>query len=244
MTNDWDMRGWNCSRHNIIQIIRRSCRFLGLLATFGITAFAQRGGGGGGVSVLFALAGIILALFFLGWILRALWRFLQRLFGPRRHAIFISYRRQDCADVTGRLTDALAQRFGKHSIFRDVDDIGVGDNFRKQIELAMAKCRVALVIIGNHWAGGGLGASGETRLDSPRDLVRIEVEVALARKGVTVIPVLVMGAPMPEENTLPPTLRGLADINAVSIRGDPDFPRDVERLIQGIGRRVRIARRA
>lgn len=139
--------------------------------------------------------------------------------------------------MTGRLTDALAQRFGKHSIFRDVDSIDAGENFRKKIELAMVKCRVALVIIGNHWVGGGLGTSSETRLNNPRDLVRIEIEVALA-KGVTVIPVLVMGAPMPEEQTLPESLRGLADINGIAIRADPDFSGDVERLIQGIGRRI------
>jgi hypothetical protein len=200
-----------------------------------------------------ALALIVFALFIAYLIVRWLWRALKKLIrkirppkplpispGPvplalEPKTIFVSYRRQDSADVTGRLTDTLADKFGRDSLFKDVDSIEIGKNFRKEIGQAMDQCRVLLVTIGNFWAGGGLHASEKTRLDDPSDLVRIEIEVALA-KAITIIPVLVMGASMPDRRTLPESLQELADLNAVSIRADPDFRGDVERLIQGIGR--------
>lgn len=33
-------------------------------------------------------------------------------------AIFVGYRRDDTADVAGRIYDAMAQRFGKQRVFR------------------------------------------------------------------------------------------------------------------------------
>ena len=44
--------------------------------------------------------------------------------------IFISYRRNDSADVTGRIYDRLVYGFGKETIFKDVDSIPFGVNFR------------------------------------------------------------------------------------------------------------------
>ena len=40
--------------------------------------------------------------------------------------IFISYRRRDTADVVGRVCDRLVARYGRNSIFLDVDDIPAG----------------------------------------------------------------------------------------------------------------------
>ncbi len=35
--------------------------------------------------------------------------------------IFLSYRREDTADVTGRIDDRLVQQFGREAVFMDVD---------------------------------------------------------------------------------------------------------------------------
>ena len=59
--------------------------------------------------------------------------------------------------------------------------------------------------------------------------MRIEIETALARQ-VTVIPLLVQGAVMPTEAELPPGLRDLAFRNGMTVRPNPDFHRDVDRL--------------
>jgi hypothetical protein len=71
------------------------------------------------------------------------------------------------------------------------------------------------------------------RLQDPRDFVRIEVEAALKR-NILIIPLLVRGASMPEEDQLPPSLQKLVYRNAISIRPDPDFHRDMDRLIAAI----------
>jgi hypothetical protein len=44
--------------------------------------------------------------------------------------IAISYRRTD-SDVTGRIFDRFVQRYGKDSVFRDIDNIPFGIDFRK-----------------------------------------------------------------------------------------------------------------
>ena len=52
-------------------------------------------------------------------------------------AIFISYRREDCAAHAGRLYDALSARFGEQNVFMDVDTIDLGTDFVVKIEQAI-----------------------------------------------------------------------------------------------------------
>lgn len=44
--------------------------------------------------------------------------------------IFISYRRQDSPDATGRLYDRLVGEFSAPQVFKDVDAIRLGRDFR------------------------------------------------------------------------------------------------------------------
>lgn len=115
--------------------------------------------------------------------------------------IFISYRRQDSIALTGRLYDRLALAFGKENVFRDVEDIPVGADFKQVLEDRIAACDVALVMIGPKW----LNAANEKgrRLEDEADFVRIEVAAALSAGDKLVIPVLLAGAEMPEERLLP-----------------------------------------
>lgn len=147
------------------------------------------------------------------------------------HAIFISYRRDDSSDVTGRIYDRLVQHFGRESVFKDVDAIPLGVDFRKHLADSVGRCGVFLAVIGRNWRLGNR-AHAESA-DNPHDFVRIEIESAFQR-GIPVIPVLVQGAAVPNENELPPGLTALAYHNAISIRPDPDFHQDVGRLIKGI----------
>jgi hypothetical protein len=98
---------------------------------------------------------------------------------------------------------------------------------------AVARCSVMLVIIGPSWLTIADNA-GRRRLDDPDDCVRMEVRSALERPDCTVIPVLVDGAAMPCADDLPDDLRPLATRNATSVRDDPDFHRDVSKLIASI----------
>jgi hypothetical protein len=143
--------------------------------------------------------------------------------------IFISYRRNESSDVTGRIYDRLINHYRKESIFKDVDSIPLGVDFRKRLADSVGQCRVLLAIIGKDW----LGAEGGGRLDDPRDFVRIEIESALER-NIPIVPLLVQGARMPREEDLPRSLQALVYYNAISIRPDPDFHQDMTRLIKGL----------
>ncbi|HEX8492225.1 MAG TPA: STAS domain-containing protein [Pyrinomonadaceae bacterium] len=149
-----------------------------------------------------------------------------------RGQIFISYRREDSAGESGRIYDRLAHEFGKEMVFKDVDSIPLGVNFKQHIASIIEGCAVVLVVIGQRWAGGR-PEDGKARLNDSRDLVRIEVESALQR-GIPVIPLFINGATMPPEENLPSTLAELAYRNGMAIGHDPNFHPDVDRLIRNL----------
>jgi hypothetical protein len=151
---------------------------------------------------------------------------------PSVGSVFISYRRQDSADITGRIYDRLVERIGNEAVYKDVDSIPLGVDFRKHLQNSVSRCSVLLAVIGKNWLESH-GERGKRNLDEPRDYLRIEIETALQR-DIPVIPVLVQGAMMPHEEDLPPSLQPLAYRNAVAVRPDPDFRADIERLINGI----------
>lgn len=151
---------------------------------------------------------------------------------PIKDWIFISYRRQDSADVTGRIYDRLVQRFGKDQIFKDVDSIPLGVDFREHLGSVVGRCNLLLAVMGEQWLGAS-DVGGVRRLDDAKDYVRIEIEAALSRK-IPVIPVLVRGATVPSEGDLPASLASLSYRNGIAVRPDPDFHRDMDRLIAGL----------
>jgi WD40 repeat protein len=148
--------------------------------------------------------------------------------------IFISYRHDDSADVTGRLYDRLTQRFGRGSVVRDVDSIPLGVDFREFLTNAVSRCRVFLAVIGARWLDLR-DDLGRRRLDDPDDFVRVEIEAAL-RREIPVIPVLVQGSHIPVREQLPESLKGLAYRNGMALRHDPDFAKDARRLIRSLKR--------
>jgi hypothetical protein len=123
--------------------------------------------------------------------------------------------------------------FGEKAVFKDVDVIPPGANYPTLLNQAIAHCDVLLAIIGSHWINA-LEPDGQRRLENPDDFVRIEIESALKRDAVLVIPVLVDDATMPTASDLPDTLRPLYYRNAAVVRHDPDFNRDIARLITTI----------
>lgn len=144
-------------------------------------------------------------------------------------AIFLCYRRNDAPNAAGRLSDGLARRFGAGRVFVDVDDIDVGDDFEARIDTALSKCSAFLVVIGRKWLTAS-DKAGNRRLDDPDDYVRREIERALVRDGVEVIPVLVDGAKLPAADKLPDALHQLTRHQAITLTAGPQWRGDVERL--------------
>lgn len=152
--------------------------------------------------------------------------------------IFISYRREDAADVTGRINDRLRQRYGEGSVFTDVDNIPFGVDFRIHLDKEVSKCNVLLAIIGRNWLNVK-NDKDQPRLNDPTDFVRIEIESAL-RRSIPVIPLLVHGIKMPSTAALPEPLRELTFRNGIPIRPDPDFHKDMDRLIKGLDQHFQV----
>jgi hypothetical protein len=75
--------------------------------------------------------------------------------------------------------------------------------------------------------------TGRRRLDNPKDFVRIEICAALSR-SITVVPVLLDGAPMPEADQLPENMRKLVGRQAEFVEYR-SFDTDLDRLIRRLG---------
>ncbi len=143
-------------------------------------------------------------------------------------SIFLSYRRSDSMETTGRIYDRLKDAFEADSVFRDIDSIPLGLPFPQVLEQTLSRADVVLVIIGPTWVSA-TDATGNRRLDDVGDFVRMEVEYAL-RHQIPVIPVLVGNARMPLGDELPIVIRDLLCRNNYCIRPDPDFHSDVNKL--------------
>ena len=107
--------------------------------------------------------------------------------------IFISYRRADSKYVVDRIRDRLISAYNEETVFRDIESIPLGEDFREVLERSTHGCNVMLVVIGPQWASI-TDAQGNKRLSDPNDFTRIEVETGLANKDILVIPVRVMNA--------------------------------------------------
>lgn len=142
--------------------------------------------------------------------------------------VFISYRRQDTSHLAGRLYDHLANRFGDAQVFMDIDSIEPGMDFTVSIARAVGACDVLLALIGPQWLTA-TDEEGQRRLDDPQDVVRLEINNALAR-GIRVIPILVDGVPMPRQQSLPDDLAPLVVRQAVPVRYG-SFRSDTDHLV-------------
>ena len=146
--------------------------------------------------------------------------------------ITISYRRDDSAAMTGRIFDRLAAQYGREAIFRDIDNIPPGVDFRKHIDAILDDSDVVLAIVGPRWVGP---RGGQSRLTNAADPVRVEIETAL-RKNCPLIPVLVLRGSMPRVEQLPESLQDFAYHNAVSVDTGQDFDVHMTRLMRAVDR--------
>lgn len=141
--------------------------------------------------------------------------------------IFISYRRRDTATITGRIYDRLLRHYPESGLFKDVDKMPPGHNFLDVITATISKTDVMLVIIGPHWI---YDEDGDSLFERQVDYVTAEIESAFSN-DVLVIPVLVKNTLPPLKDDLPAPLQKLALNHAVTVRDDPDFHRDMDRLV-------------
>src|SRR3954447_26339031 len=129
--------------------------------------------------------------------------------------IFVSYRRDDSSGHAGRLRDRLVAALGEDQVFFDVDAES-GVRVADEIAAAIASCSAFVAVMGRAWLDAR-DRDGVRRLDASGDLVRRELEAALARDDLRCFPVLVNGAGMPRADELPVSIRPLTQWNAHTI---------------------------
>lgn len=150
--------------------------------------------------------------------------------------IFLSYRREESLDISGRIYDWLRRAFGMDAVFKDVNTIAPGGLFKDEIDKALASSTALVAVIGRRWLTL-TGEDGRPRLQDSKDFVRLELEEAL-RRGVRIFPVFVDGAaPLPRA-AMPESLVTLADFQGLAIRPDPDFYHDMKRPIRELANLV------
>ena len=152
--------------------------------------------------------------------------------------IFISYRRDDEPYAAGHIYERLNLHFEEDDIFFDIDTVPFGVDFREYISGIIRKCDILLVIIGDNWLEKD--SRGRTRLESPSDYVRIEIELGFS-SGVHVIPLLVRNATIPGKAELPDSIADLVFQNAAEVRTGSTFQGHIERLIHGIENLTRLS---
>lgn len=130
-------------------------------------------------------------------------------------SIFISYRRGPTSDITYRIRDEIARALGGDRVFIDIDSISPGEPFKHAIERTLSTCEVVLAIVGPDWCS--------ERLAQADDVLRRELEIALAKPLTLVLPVLVQGAALPPASSVPEILRPLFERQAISIASGADF---------------------
>jgi hypothetical protein len=144
--------------------------------------------------------------------------------------IFFNYRRMDTAFASDRVYDALKREFGDGAIYRDVYHVRAGADVQQELEKVIQNSRVFLVMIGEHWLAEMRTRQRDHAAGSKRDWVITELEMALGSKTCVVLPLLVSRAEMPSAEELPEPLQALPRLNALRIRREPDFHRDIDKL--------------
>jgi hypothetical protein len=116
-------------------------------------------------------------------------------------------------DFVDALDRRLRQDLGARAVFRDVNDLIVGEPFARRIAEEIQGSDGLVLVIGPHWAGQ---VGDATRLEQDDDFVRQEVQIALNNQNrVTVMPVLVGAATIPTE--LPEDIRAVKDLHYIKI---------------------------
>lgn len=127
-----------------------------------------------------------------------------------KNKIFISYRRSDTADEAYRLYQKLTEDFGKDRVFLDISNINLGRNFEHTIEQAIKLTSIFIVLIGPNWEGKTNRT--ELRINSEDDYVRYEVQSALHKEDIKIIPVLINREEIPDKLNLPTEISRLTTL--------------------------------
>jgi hypothetical protein len=142
--------------------------------------------------------------------------------------MFFNHRRRDVPFASDRVFAAIEREFGTAATFRDIDAMQGGTSFPQEISRCIESCPVFICIIGEHWMAELRRRSGK---DEGKDWVAKEIGMALGEAGKIVLPILIGLTEMPSSDCLPDPIKKLSSQHAVVVRRDPDFEKDIQRLL-------------
>jgi hypothetical protein len=148
-----------------------------------------------------------------------------------QEGIFISYRRDGSSTFSSILYYELCKYFSAEIIFKDAVTLKAGTDFKKEIEQALDRSSILLVLLDKNWAQLK-NNNGEIRLFEENDFVRQEIRTAI-EKNIEIIPVLFENARMPDANELPVDIQAFCNKQALTIHID-SVMQDIAGLIQYI----------
>ena len=141
--------------------------------------------------------------------------------------VFLSYRREDVGLIAADIAYALKSKIDA-LVFFDLQAIEAGTDWQKEIDAALRRSSVVVVLLGKDWFGRT--DDGQRRIDEPEDIFRKEVETAL-QHNIYVIPVLV-GIPSVDADSLG-AIRDLANLQWHQIRlGQKED--DINKLVEKV----------
>lgn len=151
--------------------------------------------------------------------------------GGQPPRVFINYRHEDTQATAWLLYDRLAERLGAGNVFFDHGTLQPGMRWSGEIRSHLGAGGVFLALIGPQWEP--ILAGHLRRGDD--DYVVKELDLAL-RSGprMTVIPVLVDGAGLPDRGALPPAVAALRDCQAERLHS-ASLLADIDHLIARLG---------
>jgi septum formation protein len=143
--------------------------------------------------------------------------------------IFICYRREDTQTIANYLKVKLDNSFPRQ-VFLDTSSLPSGSRWSNEIQAALDRSEIVLVLMGDKWLTCHNEVDGRRRLDEDQDYVRLELKTAL-QKNKTLIPILINATKMPSEESLPEDIRGLTRYQAVRLDQNR-LESDVDQLIK------------
>ena len=140
--------------------------------------------------------------------------------------VFINYRHAETPGTAWALFLELKERLGAENVFLDNSSLHGGMQWLDEIKSHVVAAGAFIALVGTNWIHGI--TDHQQRGDV--DWVAKEIDLALrSRPQVTVIPLLVDDAVIPETGDLPPSLRALTACQAERLRHDSLLD-DIEHL--------------
>lgn len=144
--------------------------------------------------------------------------------------LFISYRRNDSADIVRRIHDSLVSLYGKNDVFCDTTSILPSQEFPARIDEALYSADILIVVIGKTWR---FTESGEDLFENESDYVMQEVAAAI-HHDLDLVVLLTGGAQQPTAKTLPEQLHRVAKIHSITIDNDANFHSRIDEIKSAI----------